>query len=278
MLVPIKKYNEPGFYNLCLIFVSLIFASGTIAEEQRRLNDTGINYGGHFPKGITDDCSASNGVLSDLARLDRTQFSQQQDCATGVSAIYQSSGASMFRYRKIDKEGGNLPLEAIQWRCVVDEVSGLVWEVKHSDSTKQDFHFADDKFTWYNSNSSINGGNIGDWNRSSGSCYGYDVNNPRTYCHIEQFVKRVNNKGLCGFNDWRMPTRTELTSLLHFGEAQPTIDSRYFPNTLNNFYWAKNPVVGREIEAWAVNFEFGSTSPLRKTDLRPTRLVRSVAD
>ena len=258
----------------------LIICSPLLAETPKnttlvKLNDTGIFYGGDFPKGINPNCSGK--ILSSTANeAIREQFILQQDCSTGTSGLVAASAnKTVFNFHKVGAKGQKLSTEATDWQCVSDETSGLMWEVKHNNSKKDDLHYVGDKFTWYNSDPKSNDGNIGDWNRHGAHCQGYEDNKPRTYCHIEQFVSRVNKIGLCGYNDWRVPTRSEFTSIIHFGKNQPAIDPDYFTNTLSNFYWTWNPVVGRPIEAWAINFEFGFTSPLRKTDLRPVRLVRS---
>ncbi|MFT5114018.1 MAG: hypothetical protein ACI8P9_003351 [Parasphingorhabdus sp.] len=235
------------------------------------LNGTGILYGGDYPKGINTTCITK--ILSDdIGESPSKAFLLQQGCATGD----MMPDGSFFSYQKVSLDGVRLSDGAKQWYCVIDDVSGLMWEVKQTENTHGDYHLLNDKFTWYNSNTKTNGGNIGTWNRDGASCHGYSNGKLRSYCHVEQFVSRVNKQGLCGFHDWRLPVRAELTSLIHFGRLQPAIDISYFPNTLNSFYWAMNPVAGRAIEAWAINFEFGFASPLRKTDLRPARLVRLV--
>jgi len=50
-------------------------------------------------------------------------------------------------------------------------------------------------------------------------------------CDTEKFVADVNAAALCGYNDWRMPTRRELLTLVHAGTWNPSIDATYFPNT-----------------------------------------------
>ena len=255
-------------------FIHCVSLTPAIAtSDMKRLNDTGIHYGGDYPKGIRSSCTAEI-KSGDIQLPPGDSFVQQQDCATGTSATNNNRAYKTFIYRKISPTGAKLPDHAEQWHCVLDEVSGLMWEVKQNDTTPDSPHSAGDRFTWYNSDPDINGGNIGDWNRHGAHCSGYDKNNPRSYCHVEQFVSRVNKRGLCGFYDWRLPTRDELTSLIHFGEFQPAIERDYFPNATNNFYWTLNPIAGRPIEAWTINFEFGYASPLRKTDPRPARLVR----
>jgi hypothetical protein len=229
-------------YSFCVAVTVSAIANGNV-------NHTGIDYAGTYPKGIVT-CEPN--------------MVPQQDC----------HNYSSLTYVKISAEGQRLPADESDWACVLDENTGLFWEAKTESSEAPNLHHVDDKFTWYNSNRKTNGGNIGQWNAEQNTCYGYQQGKPRTYCHVEQFASRTNKQGLCGFSDWRVPTRNELTSLIHFGQFQPSIDAAFFPNTLDTFYWTQNPVAKREIEAWSVDFEFGTTTPLRKTDLRPVRLVR----
>ena len=259
-------------YQKWTLLTALFSTSFSIqANPVFEMNDTGIDYAGDYPRGIAP-CSGSDKPGVDGVRLaDKLAY---QDCSVGDSAIHRASGDRIFHYQKIAADGSDVTDNNAPWSCVLDRTTGLVWEVKNTDTSDNNLNHRDDKFTWYNSNPKQNGGQIGDWNKGSASCKGYVEGKPRTYCHAEQFASRVNKRGLCGFTDWRIPTRQELSGLVHFGKFQPSIEQNYFPYTLDNFYWTQEPVPGRQLEAWSVDFEFGTTSPLRKTDLRPVRLVR----
>ncbi len=241
-------------------------------EQPRTLNDTGITWAGDYPKGINDKCEAR---FQNSTSTINEQITREQDCSTGRDALPPNvnDGAAGFVFTKINNQGKNLPEKAKEWRCVSDEISGLMWEVK---SSIEGLHHRDDLYTWYSSDKKNNGGNIGDWNSRGAHCHGYVAGTPRSYCHVEQFVSRVNKKGLCGFKDWRLPSREELTSLIHFGETEPAIDLAYFPKTKSDFYWSASPVADRTQEAWAISFQFGFTTPMRRTDTRYARLVRSL--
>ena len=62
-------------------------------------------------------------------------------------------------------------------------------------------------------------------------------------CNTQAYIAAVNAQGLCGHNDWRMPTQEELVSLLDYGRTdvtQPMIDPDYFPHTSSSVdfpYW-----------------------------------------
>jgi hypothetical protein len=75
----------------------------------------------------------------------------------------------------------------------------------------------------------------------------YDWWEARTYCR---------ELALGGFEDWRLPSRIELVSLLDFGGLDPTIDQNAFPNTPSDFFWTASPVPFLNL-AYGVRFELG---------------------
>lgn len=241
------------------------------------LNDTGITWGGDYPKNINDTCVAKINtpdlLEGDIATGD---ILPQQDCMHGLDTA-EANGKSAFRYRKINHDGQVLADDADGWFCVLDEVSGLVWETKQaSDGVygNRGMNDSDDKFTWYNANTQTNGGAVGDWNNRYDQCAGFTEGQPRTYCNLSEFVSRINKHGLCGLKDWRVPTRTELSSLVNYGRTVPAVDANYFPHTQNDFYWTNSAAPGNTDIAWAISMQFGYSSTMRRTDSRYVRLVR----
>jgi len=86
----------------------------------------------------------------------------------------------------------------------------------------------------------------------------------------------VNATARCGFNSgWRLPTRSELLSLVHNGVFNPAIDIAYFPGTGAGWYWSNDTYAPFPAGAWVVNFSDGSTSADFKTSFYQVRLVRS---
>ncbi|MBN2499011.1 MAG: DUF1566 domain-containing protein [Deltaproteobacteria bacterium] len=61
---------------------------------------------------------------------------------------------------------------------------------------------------------------------------------------------------LAGFEDWRLPSRIELVSLLDFSRVDPTIDLDAFPDTPSEFFWTASPVPFANL-AYGVRFELG---------------------
>jgi hypothetical protein len=286
---------------LALTAASILCGYGWAAEQSTpasatpapasKLNDTGIIWGGDYPKDINADCSAEFNPqqikqfqeLKQLPPGDPVQgdIQSQQDCKHGrdVTANDNRDGAAGFVYRKVSAKGQILDASAKVWDCVLDEVSGLLWEVKKGVDGiygNRGLHDGDDIFTWYNPNVTTNGGLLGDWNSGSKQCAGYKIGEPATYCNMEEFAVRVNQQGLCGFKNWRVPAVTELMTLTHYGRSYPAIDTDYFPHMQKElYYWSSTPSVGDQNAAWALFLEHGITVAQRYTDNYRVILVRN---
>ncbi|MCC6624447.1 MAG: DUF1566 domain-containing protein [Deltaproteobacteria bacterium] len=77
---------------------------------------------------------------------------------------------------------------------------------------------------------------------------------------------------LGGHDDWRLPSRIELVSVLDFGRRDPVIDPTAFPGTPSDFYWTSSPVPFLSF-AYGVRFELGF---IYDHDPRSTGRVRCV--
>jgi len=99
-------------------------------------------------------------------------------------------------------------------------------------------HDPDDRYTWYNTNASVNGGHEGSADNGEANCSGYSAADTVSYCNTEAYAKRVNKAGLCGASDWRMPSVKELTSLADLSRTVIAIDQHYFPQTQATAYWS----------------------------------------
>lgn len=171
------------------------------------LNDTGLIFGGNYPSGNNAGCS---GVTI-----------AQQDCSHGRDATHNDNadGHAGFSYTKLASNGAVLPASAVSWACVRDNVTGLVWENKTDDGG---IHDKDNTYRW--------GGKT-----ALGTGYG------TYYPDWDVLVDGSNNTALCGFTDWRVPTRFELQGLVNHNRTGPAIDTGYFPNTIASNVWSASP-------------------------------------
>ncbi len=210
------------------------------------LNDTGLTLGGNYPSGNNMTCMG--------------ETAEQQDCFQGrdASNLDNSDGHAGFSFTKLDNSGNTLDAAASSWQCVKDNVSGLIWEVKTTDGGLHDH------------NTSYRWGGVGaqQW----GTQFYEDWNS---------LLNGSNQEQLCGFNDWRVPTITELEGLVSFDRTAPTIDTDYFPNTVLAGYLSINANSSDESVAWYVHFNGGWThSNALRDNSDPSRLkyVRLVRD
>ena len=63
---------------------------------------------------------------------------------------------------------------------------------------------------------------------------------------------------LGGFSDWRLPNPKELDRIVDLERSNPAVDTTYFPNTNNGFYWTGTTCVGcHKFKAFSYDFSDG---------------------
>ena len=212
------------------------------------LNDTGVVQGADYPSGFDGGGGACNGgykeshvstddkgniisedVNGDGDTTDFIAFANE-DCELGRDATNNddSDGHAGFSYTKLDSAGNALSASAEAWSCVLDNVTGLIWEVKTTDGT----HDANTQYTWYSQDGvSIDGNTFHGTNNGT---------NPTT----QDLIDATNTEPLCGLTNWRLPTATEMVSLRNnsivVGNSNFSVDSNYFPNLSYVYYWTSS--------------------------------------
>jgi hypothetical protein len=159
-------------------------------------------------------------------------------------------------YTKLDAQGNDLPDSATEWVMVRDNVTGLIWEVKTDDGS---VHDKDNKYTWYDPNDETNGGNPG---------------TPGDGTDTEDFIAALNESNFGGFNDWRLPTIKEWSSIIDNGITSNKIDKNYFPNNMRTNYFSSTTSTSNSAKAGYAEFSHGYISYINKSYNQYVRAVR----
>lgn len=77
-------------------------------------------------------------------------------------------------------------------------------------------------------------------------------------------------------DDWRLPTRPELESILDLTKHDPCVDKERFPDTQSGYYWTSTPCAWSSDYAWVVHFDNGDANNDHRSYNACVRAVRSV--
>ncbi len=195
-----------------------------VAQIQGQLNDTGITF-------CSDGAFNVNGCgISSYPRQDAEfgrDFFDNDD----------KDGHAGFSFSKISATGKQLQLNATEWACVKDNITGLLWEVKMPKNAIENYVFAD----------------------------------------ADKFVKTINSQKLCGESNWRLPQIQELQSIVDYSVPlpNPNIDLTLFPNSTSKIYWSATPYAKNKNDVWGIYFEDGRIFEQDKKTSAAIRLVSS---
>lgn len=230
-----------------------------------QLNDTGIR-----------SCSGAEEPQEPCPQPDfPNQDAQFGRDAQGQQLQKTGAGTAGYDWTKIDSTGSPLPLQTAgwehdgseqsgtRWSCVEDNVTQLLWEVKESDPDHP--RYSEHSYTWYNDNPATNGGFAGV--ADGGIC-------ATPSCDTKGYVEWINEQGLCGHNDWRLPTVRELSSIAVIANVLPAMDTDYFANASQPRFFTALTNAKDANHAWYVYFSDGSVSSTGKADASHLRLVR----
>lgn len=210
-----------GGYVRDQIRAHMVFPLTPPTTPQSRLPHTGITANQCFRAGSNElvSCGSAEAIaLSGAAKQDgmRAQISSMQ-----YSDHPSPSGGTYARTE-----------------CVIDNVTGLIWEGKNSSGLRSVGGF-------------IGYTNFGDGRAGDASLY----------------VTNVNTMALCGYADWRLPTTVELQGLVNYSLtvwpwSSPSLNTSFFPNSSKEWTWSSSPNAGNLYRAWAVNFFEGEVGRL----------------
>ena len=244
-------------------------------DDQFLLNDTGIT---------TCSTDAATSLLCNSAdNKDILAPYPGQDANVGLDAPNSEgnlpdngNGQAGFNFTRLD-EMGAATANKDNAVCILDNNSKFVWELKTPENSGS-LQDATQTFAWYNSDGLNNGGNAGTEN--NGVCI--DSLNCDTEKYIA-YINTLNTTGLCGFSDWRLPTVSELHTIISHYIPEPTvpptppglnIDTEFFPYTQAGSYWTSDTVANTTANAWVFDFTTDLINNNPKTTANFIRLVR----
>ena len=168
------------------------------------------------------------------------------EVSNGAGTASSSARLSVFATRYIEVANASGGTYA-RTECVKDNITGLIWEGKTASGSRL---------------GSITYTNYDDENSKQKWVGGITYANP-TQTEIDAstnsmgYKNSVNASALCGYTNWRLPTKEELQGIVA-SSGSPKIDTAWFPNTQANFYWSSSPYVGDSGFGWLVRFGDGS--------------------
>lgn len=225
---------------------------------QRPLNDTGTRF-----------CRDLAGVSIDCSKAPPQDGNSGRDIQSVKKA---GNGYAGFDFTKLDNKGqpisrqdmtwneGGSAATGEQWFCVKDNHTNLVWEIKSGEGLNDKDHL----YVWHDPDHLHNGGSAGE--PATRQCG--DIS-----CDTHAFVTAMNAKRWCGIDHWRLPTTSELMSILVTDHLALVADQDYFPETQSSHYWTSQSYGPDNTKAWYVYLSDGSVANTLKSQPMFVRLV-----
>ncbi|MDF1614645.1 DUF1566 domain-containing protein [Desulfurivibrio dismutans] len=112
------------------------------------------------------------------------------------------------------------------------------------------------------------------WDVSTSTCTGAD--STYTWQQALAAAQTINgNGGYAGHNDWRLPNKNELESIVERRCWSPAINAAIFPGTPSDRFWSSSPFAYNAEYAWRVLFDYGYVNGSYKQNGSRVRLVRA---
>lgn len=193
-------------------------------------------------------------------------------CALGAAGCDNAPSTKPYKFdmTRINQDGSvndGKNYASQPWACVHDNKTNLMWEVKKTESGLQS---ATNTYSWYDEDKDSNGGWAGKAN--AGVCAGSN-------CDTQSYVKAINEKKLCGFADWHIPSTEEFSTLVDTSifYPGPTIQTAFFPEPPTVVkYWSGTTFRTRRATVWAWRFDYGSDYLQEKSEPISVRLIRGI--
>ena len=168
-------------------------------------------------------------------------------------------------YNKHDIDGTLLGHGTEKWSCIHDTKNNLMWEVK---SNSNDLRNSNNLYSWFKAENQTTSG-IADGGRCQGD----------SDCDTNAYVQAMNKQNFCGHNDWQLPTREQMQTLVYLkNDAKSAkINKDYFPKTVPSWYWTASEHNDNNNFAWYVLFRNGVSLSDLKERPKHIRLVREVS-
>jgi hypothetical protein len=99
---------------------------------------------------------------------------------------------------------------------------------------------------------------------------------PNTFRTWDDAQRDCGEMTLSGYDDWRLPSRIELVSLLDASRTQPSINLTAFMTTTSEWFWTSSVLASNPKSAWFVYFYFGYPNQDDKANRFQVRCVRTV--
>jgi len=210
----------------------------TVIDEHSENMTTALNGGG-----LQDCPSDLLSCQSDLAACLANTLPADRVLQTGETGCYDPSGSGAGVSCSGTGQDGDLQTGQVRSYTdngdgtITDNQTGLTWEKKSDDGTIND---QDNLYNWSDA--------------------------------FSVFIGGLNVANFVGHNDWRLPNRFELESLVDLGLNDPSVDAAFNTSCTGStvttgsctafdvYYWSSSVVTATPAFAWSVGFNNGGVN------------------